>query len=135
MSNNIIETINTTLYNAIQGNISAFDTYIDLKEVESALNDALNALKEVAMDEAIRYNGQQHRGYEIKVGSVGGRYSYDHIPEYTQLKEQLKQMEGNYQDAFKQYEKGLQLVTDDGELMPIANYKPNAVSIQLKKKL
>ena len=40
MSNNIIETINTTMYNAIQGNISAFDTYIDLKEVESALNDA-----------------------------------------------------------------------------------------------
>ena len=135
MSNNIIETINTTLYNAIQGNISPFDTYIGLKEVENALNDAINALKEAAMDEAIRYNGQQHRGYEIKVGSVGGRYSYDHIPEYIQLKEQLKQMEGNYQDAFKQYEKGLQLVTDDGELIPAANYKPNAVSIQLKKKL
>ena len=123
MSNNIIETINTTLYNAIQGNISPFDTYIDLKEVENALNDA------------IRYNGQQHRGYEIKVGSVGGRYSYDHIPEYIQLKEQLKEMEGNYQDAFKQYEKGLQIVTDDGELMPVANYKPNAVTIQLKKKI
>lgn len=135
MSNNIIETINTTLYNAIQGNISAFDTYIDLKEVESALNDALNALKECAMDEAIRYNGQQHRGYEIKVGSFGGRYSYDHIPEYVELKEQLKAMESSYQDAFKQYEKGLQIVTDDGELMPVANYKPNAVSIQLKKKL
>jgi hypothetical protein len=44
-------------------------------------------------------------------------------------------MESSYQDAFKQYEKGLQIVTDDGELMPVANYKPNAVSIQLKKKL
>jgi hypothetical protein len=135
MSNNIIETINQTLYNALQGNISAFDTYIDFKEIESALNDAISNLKDAAMDEAMRYNNQQHRGYAIKVASVGGRYSYDHIPEYLELKEQLKAMEGNYQDAYKQYEKGLQLVTEDGELMPIANYKPNAISIQLKKAL
>jgi len=133
--NSIIEQLDKALYNAVSGNTSAFDTYINFMEIRDSLEEHIATIKSHAMDEAIRYNGQQHRGYEIKVGSVGGRYSYDHIPEYIQLKEQLKEMEGNYQDAFKQYEKGLQIVTDDGELMPVANYKPNAVSIQLKKKL
>jgi ERCC4-related helicase len=133
--NSIIEQLDKALYNAVSGNTSAFDTYINFMEIRDSLEEHIATIKSHAMDEAIRYNGQQHRGYEIKVGSVGGRYSYDHIPEYVELKEQLKGMESSYQDAFKQYEKGLQIVTDDGELMPVANYKPNAVSIQLKKKL
>lgn len=135
MSNSIIEQLDKAVYNAVSGNTSAFDLYINFIEIKDSLEEHIATLKTHAMDEAIRYNGQQHRGYEIKVGSVGGRYSYDHIPEYVELKEQLKAMESSYQDAFKQYEKGLQIVTDDGELMPVANYKPNAVSIQLKKKL
>lgn len=133
--NNIEEIINNAVFNALNGNISAFDTYITLKEAEKCLNDALNNLKESAMDEAIRYNGQYHRGYEINVSSVGGRYSYDHIAEYAILKEQLKQLEKNYQDAFKQSEKGLNLVSNDGELLPVAKYTPNQLSIQLKKKI
>lgn len=132
---NIEEIINNAVFNALNGNISAFDTYITFKEAEKALNEAISNIKDAAMDEAIRYNGQQHRGYEINVSSVGGRYSYDHIPEYAMLKEQLKQLEKNYQDAYKQAEKGLQIVTDDGELLPIAKYAPNQISIQLKKKM
>ena len=132
--NNIEEIINNAVFNALNGNISAFDTYITLKEAEKCLNDALNNLKESAMDEAIRYNGQYHRGYEVGVASVGGRYSYDHIEEYVLLKNEIKRMEKDYQDAFKQAERGNHLISDCGELLPTAKYKPNAISIQLKKK-
>ena len=133
MSNSIIEQLDKAVYNAVSGNISAFDTYINFMEIKDSLEEHIATLKTHAMDEAVRYNGQVHMGYEVKVAAVGGRYSYDHIPEVVELKRQLKNLEALHQTAFKHLEKGVSMVDEDGVQVEPATYKPNGLSIILKQ--
>lgn len=114
------------------GEISPLDTYIELKTLEKEIADALTKIKDDALLEAQKYNGADYKGFRIEVRDGGGRYSYDHIDDYKQLKEQLKSLESKYQSAYKQSLKSISLIDDNGEEVPVARYTFSSPSILFK---
>ena len=117
-----------------QGETEALIHYIEIKNLISHLEASLKLIKNQAIEEANRYNGETYRGYEIQVREGGGRYSYDHLPQWRHLKDQLKEMEKVAQNAFKMYLKGDIYVSNDGEQIEPAQFKQNEPSILFKIK-
>jgi len=119
---------------AMAGDINPFDVFISLREIENDIKFAFDLIRDSAMVEAQKYHGQEYRGYNVNVGGVGGRYTYDHIPEYVELKNALKEMEKRCQESFKLSERMIAMVDDNGEQITPAFYKSGATAITLKAK-
>lgn len=119
---------------ALDGRINPLDAFIDLRELEKDIKLAFDLIRDASMIEAEKYDGQTYRNYDISVRAVGGRYSYDHIDEYMELKSQMKELEKRYQESYKLSERMIAMVDDNGEQVPAAHYKSASPSIQLKAK-
>lgn len=116
-----------------EGNVNEFDAWIYLREIKKTLEDIIEQIQEKAVEEAEKYKGQTYKGYHVQVTELGGRYVYNHIPEYEDAQHQLKAIEAKAKDAFNAWKKGQTLVDDEtGEVLPIAEYKAGKTSITLK---
>lgn len=118
---------------ALDGNGNPLDVFIELRDLENDISFGFDLIREAAMAEAEKYKGQEYRGFIVNIQS-SGRYTYDHIPEYVQLKNQLKELEKRYQESFKLSERMIAMVDDNGEQIPPASYKSTSPAIQLKAK-
>lgn len=118
---------------ALDGNVNPLDVFMELRSIEDDIKFGFDMIRESAMAEAEKFKGQEYNGYLVNVQS-SGRYSYDHIPEYVELKNQLKEMEKRYQESYKLSERMIAMVDDNGEQIPPASYKSTAPAIQLKLK-
>lgn len=116
-----------------QGEISPLDAYIELKEMSEYIDNQLKYIKESAIVEAEKYKGDNYKGYSIDVRNVGGRYDYSHIEQISNLKAQIKELEKIAQESYKNGLKGLQMMSNDAELVCPAKYTDGSVSIILKK--
>ena len=105
--------------------------HIHLKEMAEAIKEFQDQVKPLALTEASKWHGQVYLGYEITKKAGGGRYNYDHIPEITELKNQVKELEKQAQYAYKTTTQGL-LISADGELITPAQYIQNDDTIQIK---
>ena len=115
-----------------EGNVNEFDAWIYLREIKKTLEDIIDQIQEKAVTEAEKYKGQIYKGYHVQVAELGGRYSYDHIKEYKQTKEQIKAIEEKAKDAFNMWKKGNALIDENGEEVICAEYKAGKTSITLK---
>ena len=114
------------------GNYCPLQFHIELKEMAEAIKELQDQVKPLALTEAVKWHGQVYCGYEItkKVGS--GRYTYDHIPQIVELKNQLKEREKMHQAAYKTMNQGLFLNEQTGEVYEPAQYHANEDVIQIK---
>jgi len=131
----IIDSVIQAVHDVEHGYVEALGVYIALKNLGEHIDQAINQIKPQALNEARQYHNQEYHGYQIEVREAGGRYSYDHIPEYAQLKERLKVIEKQAQVAYKlsATNLGSMVVTGDGEEMLPAHYKTGSTAIVLKK--
>jgi hypothetical protein len=118
---------------AEQGEINPLDAYIELKDMAEYIDNQIKHLKESAIIEAEKYKGDTYRGYQVDVRNVGGRYDYSHIVEICDLKAQIKELEKMAQASYKNGLKGLQMMSNDAELIQPAKYTDGSLAIVLKK--
>lgn len=126
-----IEHLADTMLSVGEGNYCPFQFHIELKALADAIKEFQDQIKPLALVEASKWHGQVYCGYEITKKAGGGRYNYDHIPEIIELKNQVKELEKQAQNAYKTSSQGL-LITADGELITPAQYIQNEDTIQLK---
>lgn len=114
------------------GEESPLDAYIELKALADYVQDCLNEIKDQAITEGEKFKGQTYKGFQIDVRSVGGKYSYDHIAEWVELKEKIKEVEKFHQAAYKNRNQGFFLNEHTGEIYEPAAYKEGPTTLIFK---
>jgi len=117
----------------VEGNISAAQLHLFLRQVKEALEFAEKSIKPTLLREADCPEGISMNGYNIKVRSGAGRHSYDHIPTWVELKGKMSDIEEKAKLANKMYLRGDQYVTEDGELIPPSVYVSYEDSVVVTK--
>jgi len=129
----IFNQIQAIAQNVGDGFESPLRGYIELKNLEALCKELKDEIQSDALNEANAFKGQIYHGYQIDVREVGGRYSYDHIAEISDLKARLKELEKEAQLSYKMSANGsIMMKEDTGEVFPPAHYKGGSTAIILK---
>lgn len=114
------------------GEESPLDAYIELRALADYVKDCLEEIKDQAIREGEKFKGQTYKGFQIDVRSIGGKYSYDHIEEWVELKNRIKDLEKFYQAAYKNRNQGFFLNEHTGEIFEPAAYKEGPTTLIFK---
>lgn len=114
--------IKDQLYSVIDGNASALKTYIDFKRMESELKEAMESIKDQAMEEARKYSSKSfvENGATIEIRNTAGKWSYNHVKEWSELNSKIEELQKQLQFASKA--KASLLNEDTGEILQMARY-------------
>lgn len=118
----------------VLGYSESLELYIALKQVEDTIEQIKSDLNEDFLNQANKFNGQAYGGYTVEVRTGGGRYEYDHIPEYVELSTRLKNIQEIAKTSYRLSMSNNGMISEDGELMVSAKFVPYKDSIVLKKK-
>lgn len=115
------------------GTINPLDAYIQLRNIKSALEDALKAIEEAAISEAKSYGGEEivRHGSIVRVVEGTPRYSYKNVPQWNHIKGRLSKIE----ELSKIASKGMTgyIVDENGEEIPAAEVSYSRTHIQLRQ--
>ena len=116
------------------GYLDPLHSIIQLKSLEKVLKDSIAQIQPLAIDEALKHSDKEFdfHGVKVHVRSAATRYSFKHIPEWVTVNKTLKDIEANAKDSLKLKLKGQNLVTDDGEIVPVADFTPGKETIYIK---
>lgn len=97
------------------GAVDPLLSYITLYALEKAVKNAMETIKESAMNEAEKHpKSFQFHFAEIQRKSSSGVWNFKNIPEWNEAKETISKVETKYKDAFLQWQKGNSMVDSDG---------------------
>lgn len=115
-----LEQINEMVQNVEDGIESPFRALGILKDIEKHIIECRKNVEEVAIHEAEHYeNTFDMDGFRFEKRKGSKRWDFSEIEEITTLKGMVKDAEAKYKQAFSSYEKGLQPVTEDGEVLDL----------------
>lgn len=136
---NIFKHMITGIVQEVQdGEVSALNSYIELKRMSKELDEALKSIKDDALSEAEAYGkGEQIiHGAVVSVRAVGGKWKFDHLSEWKEIDDKKKAIETKYKTAFKNAENGLYNVAEStGEVLDLPSYSagPDAIILKFPK--
>lgn len=109
--------------------------YIALKEMEKDLAAILKQVQPLALEEAKTYGETTFDafGAKITVKAGGGRWSYNHIPQWESAKETLKEIEEKAKSAYNNKGFGM-IVNDEGEVIEPAEYTSGSETLSISLK-
>jgi hypothetical protein len=117
----------------VNGELHPIEFKLYLNKLKDVISECESLIEETILAEADKYKGQTVWGHKVEVTN-GGRYNYDAIPQYQELKSQLKEIEKKSQMAYKMWTQGAQMLDPEtGEIMPPANYVPTKSYVKLQK--
>jgi N-methylhydantoinase A/oxoprolinase/acetone carboxylase beta subunit len=130
--------IDGIIYEVENGEVSALNSYIELKRMSKELDEALKSIKDEALSEAEAYGkGEQIiHGAVVSVRAVGGKWKFDHLVEWKEIEDKKKAIEAKYKNAFKNAENGLYNVAEStGEILELPSYSagPDAIILKFPK--
>lgn len=107
--------------NVLNGDESPLKAYAILSLLQKDIDKAVKEIKEYALEEANKYPDKTFEDYGFKFERRNGsaRYSFKHIEEWSNLKEQLSDVEQRAKQAYSSYKSGLTSVSEDGEVMEL----------------
>jgi|AntAceMinimDraft_5_1070358.scaffolds.fasta_scaffold141727_2 ArsR family metal-binding transcriptional regulator len=121
---------------ALAGETNALSAYVVLKEFEKDVADALEKLKELALEEAKTYEEKTFEvfGAKITVKNGAGRWKFDHIQDWNTAKNELSEIEKAAKQAYQNQGVGIMSIRD-GEIMEAADYTEGKeqISVTLSK--
>jgi ribosomal protein L22 len=120
---------------ALQGEQSALSAYIELKQIEASLKQALEAVSEAAYQEADRYSEKTIKLHnaEVTKKSSAGRWDYSHIPQHNSAKERLKAIEEMAKQAAANAKRGTTVIDNEtGEVIEPATYTDGKTILSVK---
>lgn len=141
---NQINEIQDAVFNAIskaeQGEVSHLDTLIHLRQIRTALDDTLKAIKDYEgqyledIELAAKEYGGKYRGYEIEVRSGRRTWDYSNNPQWNEINQARKHLEEGLKAMFQAKLKGASFadVTEDGEqiVLPTIKYSRGSVIVK-----
>ena len=117
-----------------EGNLNALDVYAMLKQSKNLFDESIRQIEPLAQSFAELYTEKtfNQSGYTFEKRNGSTRYSYNHIPEIFELKQQLKYAEAKYKHAFLSKQKGLLTASEDGEelVMPKVSYTKDSLIVK-----
>lgn len=116
-----------------RGDANPLDLKIEIKALTEVLEGIDSQISEKVALEGQKWHQQQYRGYRIEYNDSGGRYSYDHIPEWNELKLRMKAIEKNAQISHKALNQNHTMVDEDGAVIEPAVFKYNKPHIKMVK--
>lgn len=126
--------INSQLQDLTGGVLGGFINPIEaigaIKQFSKALETAKKAITDEAIDELQKWpNGFENSNVKIELRNTARRYSFKHIPEWAEKKAELQDIEATAKGALKGYEKGLDMVNSDGEVIQPAKVSGGGQSV------
>ena len=90
-------------YNAVNGEGSALTAYAQLKKIQAEVEDALEAVKESAIEERRKYGKEiiNRHGFELEVVTGRRIWSYKHGSAWAQCEAEKKRIEKLMQSAYE----------------------------------
>lgn len=116
------------------GGMAALDVYATLKLAESKLDSLVKKVKQLAIEEAQKESEKTFERNGFRFSYTSGRANYDfksdsvYVDYYTSLKNREKEMK----EAAKAWERGKQIVDENGEIVPPAKVTYSADSLSVK---
>lgn len=111
----------TQLYNSVYtGDVDPLQAYAELKKHIADANECLKSFEDYALEEATKYD-KSFTAYGFKFERRNGskRYSFNHIPQWKAISNELKSFEDKCKQALNTYEKGMQVADENGEEIPL----------------
>jgi len=90
-----MENIEFKVSQCFEGEICPLKTFIELKQLEEKVKAGLEAIKDLAMDEARKYPSKtfQFHNAEVTMKNGSSRYDFSKITAYNHAKKKLKYIE------------------------------------------
>jgi hypothetical protein len=133
-----MELINRTIAEAVQsvidGKVNPLEVWGLIKEVETMISKAKAEIEAEVIAEGKKYNGQTWNGWGIEVRPSAGRWDFSANTNWNRAKDAIKDIEDAAKSAYKEWEKGRRMVTDDGEIIAPAEYKAGKETIFFSRK-
>jgi hypothetical protein len=106
--------INEQIEGVEQGELDALPLYAELKEVEKSLKNAIAKAYEFAIEEASEHGKQfETKGFSFEVRNGRSTYHFDHLPDWVESKQFIKEMEEKHKDAARMADKGQRMFDDE----------------------
>lgn len=124
------------IQDVFDGNESPVKAWAILDQLEKMIKYGKTTIQNYALSEAEKYGAKSFEDFGFSFELRNGRRTYDfkHIQEWVEAEEQKKKIEDKYKQAFMNYEKGLNAVTQDGEVLelPVVKYTNDSLIIKNK---
>jgi hypothetical protein len=122
------------LFDVEEGNASALDAFCHLSRLEKQIKAAKEQIQQQAINEAQKHGKTfQHMGFEIQCRAGAGRWKFDHLDEWAELKQKMLQVEHLAKWSYQSEQKNIMPVTDGGEIVKPAEYIAGSETIALKE--
>ena len=119
---------------ALNGDADPLDTFILLRDMKKKIEDALKQVEDAAIIEAAKYGKSfEHNGYKIGLRDGSKRFTYKGIIDWDKADADKKKVEEMLKMSWASNEKGIQSITDDGEVIPVPKVSYGKSSITLEK--
>lgn len=107
----------------IEGNESPLNAYAVLKKEKNQIDKLLCDIEPLAIKEACDHPDKTFIDYGCRFEYRNGskRFKYDHIYEWREAKRLLEDIENKARQSFESMQKGLSIITDDGEFIEPAS--------------
>ena len=126
--------ITDLIFEVEEGNKNPLEVYCFLHKLETQIKAAKEQIKPLAIEEATKHGKTfTFMGFEIQQKSLPGRWKFDHLDEWNAVKFKMQNIEDLAKWAYKSQEKGVQPITDDGEIITPAHYLPGGDTIALRE--
>lgn len=98
--NEVINYLRNLSKNVEEGNYDSIKSYSTLKDIEKALNDSLDIVKEQAKEKVAQDPITFLDGWEFKIKSGGPQWDFTHIKKWVDLKDKIKLIEQEAKQNF-----------------------------------
>lgn len=120
------------------GNEDALIAKLTFNLLKKQLDWAEKQIKESVIESAELYNLHKEPHvigeYQLSLREGGGRWNFDHISEWNQLKDQIKLVEEKHKQAYKSHMNGITAVDETtAEIIEPAVFKHNGASVVITK--
>lgn len=126
--------VSSLTQDVIDGNENPLKGYAILKQLQKQVANAISEIEEYALDEASKFGEKtfETMNYKFELREGGRRYDFKSIPQWVDANSKLKDIESTCKQAALAYEKGKNIVDENGEVVPVPVVKFSKSSITVK---
>lgn len=117
--------------------INPLEAFVTLKKLEDTCKKLRDDLMAEALAELNKYDQKEAvviAGATVSIYPSRNVFKFDKIEEWKNLQDQMKEVEAQAKMSFQAYERGNNLVSEDGEVLPLPEVSGTKESITVKFK-
>lgn len=106
--------------NVKEGKQEALNVLKDVKEFKKYFDGLVKEVEEIALEEASSYESNfELNGLKFEKRNGRATYNYKKIDIWVAKKNELKEIEDNLKANFSAFKRGVTMVSEDGEVLPV----------------